>query len=48
MNSTLNNYKKISSTNVANRTSYDLSTDENTKVNTILTNFFTYFKAKHS
>jgi len=41
-------YKEISTQEVNSRASYALTSDESTKVGTILENFFTYFKAKHS
>lgn len=39
-------YKRQSTS--VNRTTTALSSDEQTKVNNILTNFFSYFKAKHT
>jgi hypothetical protein len=48
MANTLNKFKELSITNVSNRPNSALSADESTKANTILTNFFTYFKAEHS
>ena len=42
------NYKEISTQEVNSRASYALTSDESTKAGTILENFFTYFKAKHS
>tara|TARA_B110000977_G_scaffold50199_1_gene68207 strand:+ start:1105 stop:1251 length:147 start_codon:yes stop_codon:yes gene_type:complete len=44
----LNKFKEISIADVANRPSHNLTSDESTKASTILTNFFTYFKTKHS
>ena len=38
-------YKEISKANLEDRTIKSLSTDTNTKVNTIVSNFVTYFKA---
>jgi len=48
MAKSLNKYKTITSTLLNERPSYDLTSDENTKVNTIISNFFTYLKTKHS
>lgn len=48
MAKSLNKYKTITSTLLNERPSYDLTSDENTKVNTIISNFFTYFETKHS
>ena len=42
------NYKEISTQEVNSRASYALTSDESTKATTILDNFFTYFKSKHS
>ena len=42
----LDKFKELSISTVKNRASYALSSDEKTKSSTILTNFFTYFKAK--
>ena len=47
-NKELSKYKSIDVTNIATRSSYDLTSAESTKVDTILTNFFSYFKTKHS
>jgi len=44
----LDKFKELSISTVKNRASYALTADESTKANTILTNFFTYFKTKHS
>ena len=44
----LDKFKELNIADVANRPSYELTTDESTKASTILTNFFTYFKTKHS
>jgi hypothetical protein len=41
-------YKEISTQEAISRASYALTSDESTKVVTILDNFFTYFKSKHS
>ncbi len=48
MANTLDKYKELSISDVVNRPSYALTSDESTKASTILTNFFTYFKTKHS
>jgi hypothetical protein len=48
MANTLDKFKELSISDVANRPSYALTTDESTKAAIILTNFFTYFKTKHS
>lgn len=48
MANTLDKFKEITITDVSNRPSYALTTDESTKANSILADFFTYFKAKHS
>jgi hypothetical protein len=48
MANTLDKFKELSITDVSERTSYALTSDESTKAATILGNFFTYFKAKHS
>ena len=47
-NQELSKYKSLSIDNVKDRPSYDLTTDESSKINTILSNFLTYFKTKHS
>ena len=47
-NTNLSTYKTLSIDDVSTRTSASLSSDETTNTNTILSNFFTYFKAKHS
>ena len=44
----LDKFKELSISDVANRPSYELTTDESTKASTILDNFFIYFKTKHS
>jgi hypothetical protein len=44
----LDKFKELSISDVNERPSYSLTSDESTKVSTILTNFFTYFKTKHS
>ena len=44
----LDNFKELSISDVNDRVNYSLTTDESTKATTILENFFTYFKAKHS
>jgi len=44
----VNKFKELSITQVNNRPHSALSSDESTKAATILTNFFTYFKTKHS
>ena len=41
-------YKKIPSTEVDKREVFNASDAEKTRVNTIISNFLTYFKAKHS
>lgn len=48
MANTLDKYKELSISDVNERPSYALTSDESTKATTILTNFFTYFKTKHS
>ena len=48
MANTLNKFKELSIADIKERPSYALTADESTKANSILTNFFTYFKAKHS
>jgi hypothetical protein len=40
-------YKSLPVADLYTRQSHALSSDEATKGNTILTNFFSYFKAKH-
>lgn len=47
-NTALNKFKEISISEVANRGNHSLTSDESTKASAILTNFFTYFKTKHS
>jgi hypothetical protein len=44
----LDNFKELSISDVNDRVNYSLTTDESTKATTILDNFFTYFKTKHS
>mgnify|MGYP006152583083 CR=1 FL=1 len=44
----LTKFKELSISDIANRPSYDLTSNESTQASSILTNFFTYFKAKHS
>jgi len=48
MQNTLDTYKTITQTQINERPSYELSSDESSKVSTILSNFFTYFVNKHS
>jgi len=48
MASILNKYKELSITEVNERSHDNLTSDESTKASTIITNFFTYFKSKHS
>ena len=48
MANTLDKFKEIPITDVSNRPSFALSAEESTQATTILTSFFTYFKAEHS
>jgi hypothetical protein len=48
MANTLDTFKEISIADVSNRPSSALTADESTKANSIITSFFTYFKAEHS
>ncbi len=48
MANTLDKFKELSITDVKDRASHALTSDESTKAATILGNFFTYFKTKHS
>ena len=47
-NTPLSTYKTIPVADLSTRPSSALTNDESTKIDTILSNFFTYFKAKHS
>jgi hypothetical protein len=40
-------YKRIQNTSGSDRTYTALSSDEQTKVSSVISNFITYFKAKH-
>ena len=48
MANTLDKFKEIAITDIGNRPNTALTADESTKANSILTSFFTYFKAEHS
>lgn len=48
MGNILNKFKELSISDVKDRASHALTSDESTKAGTILTNFFSYFKTKHS
>lgn len=47
-NTPLSTYKTIPVADLYTRPSSALTNDESTKSDTILSSFFTYFKAKHS
>jgi hypothetical protein len=40
-------YKKKSVEEVKNRSTYSLTSDETTRINTVVSTFFTLFKDKH-
>lgn len=41
-------YKKFTVQEMDGRNSAPVSSDDNTAINTVVSNFITYFKAKHS
>lgn len=43
-----NVYKELSTQEANSRDSYALTTDESTEATTIITNFLSYFKTKHT
>jgi hypothetical protein len=48
MERTISKFKELNQTDVNARTSYALSSAHSTQAQNIITNFITYFKAKHS
>lgn len=48
MEKTITKFKELNQSDVNGRASYALSSEHSTQAQTIITNFITYFKAKHS
>jgi len=48
MERTITKFKEINQADINSRASSALSSAHNTEAQTIITNFITYFKAKHS